>query len=161
MNNNIVMTNGGQINSGNDEIITFGGTGAFYKGTISTDDHLVNKKYVDDAVAGTSTWTPCTKEAGVNGTFRVRTAPGSVQLDMRVNKGGATFSSNERLGNIPTEFLPDIRPGILRNILVFQGGIKTSGTTTHAQIEVKPGGDVYVINNTQTQDIYLNATWWK
>ena len=161
VNNDIKMTNGGQINSGDVEIITFGGTGAFYRGTISTDDHLVNKKYVDDAIAGTSAWTACTKEAGVAGTFRVRTAPGSVQLDMRLNKGGATFNSNERLGNIPTEFLPDIRPGILRNILVFQGGIKTSGSTTHAQIEVKPGGDVYVINNTQTQDIYLNATWWK
>ena len=32
------------------EIITFGGSGAFYRGAISQPDHLVSKEYVDDAI---------------------------------------------------------------------------------------------------------------
>lgn len=46
----IVLKNGSQITTdvATDEIITFGGTGAFYRGTMSQDDHMINKGYVDD-----------------------------------------------------------------------------------------------------------------
>ena len=49
-NKNIIVQNGSQIKSDKDgdEIITFGGTGAFYRGTMTNDEHMVNKKYIDD-----------------------------------------------------------------------------------------------------------------
>ena len=44
------LKNGSQIQSDGTEIITMGGSGGFYRGVINNDDHLINKKYVDDAL---------------------------------------------------------------------------------------------------------------
>jgi hypothetical protein len=43
-----IVQNGTIFRVDDEEIITFGGTGAFYRGTISTDDHMINKGYVDE-----------------------------------------------------------------------------------------------------------------
>ena len=46
----VIVQNGTKLYTGTDEIITFGGSGAFYRGTISQDDHLINKGYADALV---------------------------------------------------------------------------------------------------------------
>ena len=46
----IVVQNGTKLYAGSGEIITFGGDGAFYRGNITQDDHLVNKGYADSLV---------------------------------------------------------------------------------------------------------------
>ena len=47
---NIQVSDTNTIKSDDGTVISFGGGGAFYKGSISVDDHMINKKYVDDAV---------------------------------------------------------------------------------------------------------------
>ena len=46
----IQVQNGTKLFTGGDEIITFGGSGAFYRGAITQDDHLINKGYADALV---------------------------------------------------------------------------------------------------------------
>ena len=52
---NIQVQSGTKIDTGGDEIITFGGSGAFYRGVITQPDHMVNREYVweyvDDVVS--------------------------------------------------------------------------------------------------------------
>ena len=51
-NKDIIVKNGTKmyVTTEGGEIITFGGSGAFYRGAISQDDHLVNRGWVNEAI---------------------------------------------------------------------------------------------------------------
>ena len=71
----IQVLNGTKLYTGADEIITFGGTGAFYRGAISQPDHLVNREYVDAAVADNADEDNSKSRLSL-GTYTLRTSSG-------------------------------------------------------------------------------------
>ena len=106
----------------------------------------------------TSSWTDCTLSSGVLGTLRVREVAGTVQLDVRINKGGANIGTGQ-IGTVPADFRPT-QGGSTNYMVIFLAGHKSGQDGDFSRIGVKATGEIVVLDNGSTEDIGGTGMWW-
>lgn len=104
--------------------------------------------------SGVGAWTACTLEAGVSGSLRVRTENYNsvVRLEGTVNRGGANVGIG-KIATLPAGFEPN------QALVACLAANKVTQGTEFSQSRARSNGDVEVVTDGATQDLYFNQTW--